>query len=224
MNQTLLYCFLSLLLFSISCAPEDDILDNAINVYPDVNIKYYNQNDSLSAQVIFHSINAFGQPLRLIDDQKIWYNDSIMEFDISTGKYLKAQYGLEEFNTIKWIHDNDSVEVFLDMNTFYPALSTDSLSYLKIDSLKWEDTVLEENEYVSIYMGDSTFLVQYLFHNTTGTNFMKLDSSQVNKFSPGDSIYLAPNRTKQFGFDLPGYRGSQGATIIYADTIYTSLN
>ena len=223
MKPVLLHSCITLLLFLFSCAPEDDIIDNAINVYPDVNIKYYNHNDSTSAEVVFHSINAFGQPLRLIDDQKIWYNDSIMDFDLSTGKYLRAEYGREDFHSIKWIHDEDSVEVFLNMNSFHPSLSSDSLSKFRQDSVLWDDLVLQEDEYISIYMGDSSHVVQYLFHNTIGTKHMLLDSSQVNKFNISDSIYLAPNRTKQFGFDLSGYRGSQGATIIYADTIFTSI-
>lgn len=223
MYRMLLLSILPLLFLLTSCAPEDDIIDNAINIYPDIKIKYYTQNDSLSAEVIFHSISPFGQPLRLIEDQQIWYNDSIMDFDLVTGKYLYAQKGMETFSQVKWIHDAKSIELFLDMNIFQPYLTTDSLSYQKIDSLRWDEMPLQENEYISIYMGDGLDLSQYLFHNTMGSQFMELDSSQINKFSDSTSLYLAPNRTKQFSFDLPSYRGNQGSSIFYADSIFTLI-
>ena len=62
--------------YSLIPVPEDDILQNAINIYPDINVKYYNGNDSLRATVNFHSINSFGQSIKLLDESNIFFNRS----------------------------------------------------------------------------------------------------------------------------------------------------
>lgn len=208
------------LLFAYSCAPEDDILQNTINIYPDINVKYYNGNDSLRATVNFHSINSFGQSIKLLDESNIFFNDHTLLFDTTDGSYYYTQTGRPDSNIISWFHQENFYRVALDMNTFYPALNNNPLKLDQTDSLHWSDENLELYEYVSFYAGDSV-TIQYHFQDEFASNAMLIDSTQFRKFNKDSVIFIVPSRVKQFDFNLKGYRGSTGATRIFADTIYT---
>jgi hypothetical protein len=217
LKVTLILCLLSY----YSCIPEDDIIQNAINIYPEFNIDYYNSKDSLQASLIFHTINPFGQGIRLIDETDIFFNDSIMNFDPFEEAYIFRQKGIPDSSIISWYHDEEYFRVSMDMNTFNPRLNRENLFMDQTDSLVWDDNPLTSMEYISFYASDQSN-IQYHFHDEIFTNAMLIDSSQFLKFDKDSVIYLTPIRVKQFSFSLNKYRGNEGATRIYADTLFTS--
>lgn len=212
--------FLFCLLFTLACAPEDDILQNSINVYPEINIRYYNTNDSLVASVNFHSINSFGQSIKLIDESSIFYNNNSLKFDTIDGSYTYSQIGRPDSNIVSWFHDGDFYSIEMDMNTFDPTLNNNPLKLDQSDSIFWMDKSLELSEYTSFYAGDNE-KTQYHFNNEYDSNAMLIDSAEIKKLYKDSLIFIAPVRVKQFEFDLKSYRGSTGATRIYGDTIFT---
>lgn len=221
MNKTLRGILFSCLLLIIACTSEDDIIQNSINIYPEINLDYFNASDSMSVSLYFHSINSFGQSIKLIDEPDIFFNDSNMVFNPLEGSYQFNTLEIPDSNVISWYHDEDFYRVELDMNTFTPKLNNSSLNLDQKDSLTWTDKGLEQMEYISFYASDKD-KIQYHFHDNLNSNKMLIDSSQFYKFHEDSVIYIRAFRVKQFSFQLDRYRGSEGSTRIHADTIFTT--
>ena len=105
MNKTHRGILLSCLLLLSACTSEDDIIQNSINIYPEINLDYFNANDSLSVSLYFHSINSFGQSIKLIDEPDIFFNDSNMVFNSLEGSYQFNTLEIPDSNVVSWYHE-----------------------------------------------------------------------------------------------------------------------